>query len=378
MRHLCACALAALATVAAPAAQAQVQECSLNGEHINLNHGGMTRGKSGLVRCVDKATGVVMREETLQDGRTIGLQRWYTRGKLTSEHSVNERGNRDGLAREWNGQGVLVSEGSYANGAEVGLHRRWHDDGTLKSIAIFDGDRASARNEARARMEFTRSGRLSSLRCADRPLLERDAGPCGHQGSAVTELFHEAGGVESRVTYERGKRLREDTFWTDGKPRSSVVLSGERPSAREYSREGVLKSERVVVARNELIDRTFGDRETLVGERRTVDGRVRSETQWYLNGQKKLTTQQEDAATQAEQRFHDNGKLSFEGRYKTAERGGWSRTPIGVHKAYDASGQLRREVHFDDKGVRRRERSWSEAGQLEKDDELYEDGSRKR
>lgn len=370
--------LAAIAVAALPPAHAQLKDCTLNGESVNPDNGSTTRGKTGLMRCVNRETGELLREEELRDGQWIGIQRWFTRGKLTRERSVNARGNTEGLAREWNEQGTLISEGSYVNAAAVGVHRTWHADGQLKSLS-FHGDKPAERGgtpPAYARLEFTRAGQLSSLRCAERPQLERDAGPCGHNGAATTELYGESGRVVERVGYERGKLQRHETFWESGKPRASAELVGGQTRQREYSREGSLASERVVENRMVVLEKTYGERETLIAEKRYAGGRLQSEAQWYLNGQRRRLFTQEDATTQLEQRFHDNGKPAFEGRYRSSERG--SRTQaIDIHKSYDDKGQLRREVHHDDKGRPKRERVWNDSGQLQSDDELYEDGSRK-
>jgi len=356
---------------------AQLQDCTLDGAPVNLDHGASTRGKSGLVRCVDRQSRELLREFTLQEGNTVGLQRHYRKGRLTSEATVNDRRAREGRAREWNDQGVLVKDGQFADGRAIGVHRKWHDDGTLASLEYFSGDK-QARGGAQARMEFNRAGQLTSLRCDTQPRLERDAGPCGHQGPNTTELHGPGGALAERVSYEGGRLKRHESFWESGKPRSSAALVGNgQTQQREHSRDGQLTIERVVEGGRPVSEKHYGERETLVVERRFVEGRLQSETQWYLNGQKKRVLTPEDAKTHFEQRFHDNGKLAFEGRFRLESTGCTACRPLDVHRSFDAQGQLRRETHHDDKGRPRRDRAWNEAGQLLRDDELFEDGSRK-
>jgi hypothetical protein len=126
-----AAALAGLAP--APAALA-IQVCELNGQHVNPSNGSTTEGKTGLMRCREGEGGPVVREQELQQGRFMGLVRYYKDGVLEREHRVNEKGNRDGLAREWaraesGARPVLVREETLRDGRNVGLARTWHPSG---------------------------------------------------------------------------------------------------------------------------------------------------------------------------------------------------------------------------------------------------------
>ena len=52
---------------------------------------------TGIMRCVDRQSKVVQREDELRNGRNIGLVRTFEEGKLAQEYRVNEKGNRDGV-----------------------------------------------------------------------------------------------------------------------------------------------------------------------------------------------------------------------------------------------------------------------------------------
>jgi hypothetical protein len=90
-----------LALAALPLAAQAVQVCDLDGQHVNPAAGHTTAGKTGPMRCRDGEGGPVVRERELRNGAFIGIVRTYKDGVLQREHSVNERGNRDGLAREF-------------------------------------------------------------------------------------------------------------------------------------------------------------------------------------------------------------------------------------------------------------------------------------
>ncbi len=146
--------VAATLLAASHAAHAQIMDCELGGQPVNPSHGGTTAGKTGLMRCVDRQTRELLREEELRDGRFVGVKRWYEKGQLKREHSVNDKGNRDGRSREWNAQGVLVREGHDDNGkpswegrfvvqdrgraVPTGAHKTFDGSGRLRAEAIYD------------------------------------------------------------------------------------------------------------------------------------------------------------------------------------------------------------------------------------------------
>ena len=132
---------AVLASFAAPAFA--VESCELNGEHVNPNNGNTTAGKTGLMRCREGDSGPVVREQELKGGVFLGVVRYFDNdGGLVREHLINERGNRDGLAREYEraspgAKPSLVREETYRNGGSVGIVR---DDDVLE-----DGSRMAYR-----------------------------------------------------------------------------------------------------------------------------------------------------------------------------------------------------------------------------------------
>ena len=152
-----------------------VESCDLDGQPVNPANGYTTQGKSGLMRCRDGEGGPVVREQELKNGVFMGVVRYFKDGSLEREYRVNERGNRDGPAREWArttnaGKPVLVREETYRNGSTVGLARSWYSSGQLRRVSFHD----DASHEL-ASAEFTPQGQLSDLRCASRAVLGSDA-----------------------------------------------------------------------------------------------------------------------------------------------------------------------------------------------------------
>ena len=64
----------ALAAAAFTSHALAIQVCELNGESIDTYNGNSTKGKTGLVRCKDKDTGVVQRETELKRRLARGFE----------------------------------------------------------------------------------------------------------------------------------------------------------------------------------------------------------------------------------------------------------------------------------------------------------------
>jgi antitoxin component YwqK of YwqJK toxin-antitoxin module len=291
-----------------------VQSCEIDGQSVNPNNGNTTAGKTGLMRCRESDGGPVVREEELRNGVFIGVVRHFRGGVLEREHSVNEKGNREGRAREFaatpGATNQVLRDETLRNGTTIGVARTWLASGTLKRVS-FHGD--DGREQAVA--EFTPQAKLADLRCGTQPLLAPEADDatwCGHRGKGpvAVELYSNNGAVRGRLTQERGERRKVETLWDSGKLRDKIdYLQHEGQSAR---------------------------RET---------------------------------------RHHDNGRASTEGLRLV--KGRYDDQATGTHKGFDDQGRLRSERFYDARGRVTRERELDEAGRVLQDEELFEDGSRK-
>ena len=113
-------------------------------------------------------------------------------------------------------------------------------------------------------------------------------------------------------------------------------------------------------------------------QRWSAAGEPLSDESYYLNGQprsKAVYGEGNEARTVEITEFHDNGQRAAQGRFAVVSR--FRQIPIGLHQRFGDGGTLRAESSYDDKGRVTRERSWDAGGQLERDDEVFEDGSRK-
>lgn len=358
-----------------------IQDCKLNGQDVNPANGNTTAGKTGIMRCVDRDSGAIQREQEIKNGVFMGLNRNFDRGVLTKEYSTNERGNRHGLAREFAKDGKTVTrEETYDNGSEVGLVRTWTDEGKPERFAWYDkGEKASA--------ELNFAGRLSRLRCGDKPLLAPgidDAKLCGFNGLASkVDLFNSRGQLYSRVSFLAGKRIGAEDLYENGKPSYKLQITGDQRLEQRFAESGVLVREIVarITDRSSIkqVEKEFAESGTLKKETRwTSDGELDLVQTFFLNGQPRTKTAYSgagDARIAEESTFHDNGQRATLGRYSHSGR--YRHLPIGAHQSFNDKGQLVAETTYDDKGGLTRERSWDDSGKLERDEAVFSDGSRK-
>ncbi|MBK9442202.1 MAG: hypothetical protein IPN53_13215 [Comamonadaceae bacterium] len=385
---------AALLSAACPSALA-VQDCEFSGRHINTSNGFETAGKTGMVRCKDRDTGLMEREYEMRDGQSIGLSRYFRGGKLAREFTVTANGQHEGLEREWAANGQLVLELTNVNGRIRGLRRQWYEDGKPRKI---EWVAESAREGAV--VEYRASGQLAGLRCGPKPLLDphvNDGKLCGFDGVPSTvNLYSPKGNLRGTVVLASGIEQKATTFFADGKPELEQELLHGKAQKREiaYFEDGSKQREKLWDVSSGgpallLREAEFHASGTLVAERQYQVvaeannsgrklSRLVSEARFYLNGQ----AQQKDVYTldgttelRDTKRYTDQGKLKQQGRFALDGRS--SARPVGVHQVFFANGKQAQEDTFGTKGKVARQKIWEESGKLFSDDELFEDGSRK-
>ncbi|MBU1236566.1 MAG: hypothetical protein KJ634_11200 [Gammaproteobacteria bacterium] len=361
-----------------------VQDCELNGEYVNPANGHTTAGRTGVMKCRDRDTGELARERELRAGKFVGLERFYNRdGKLEREHRINERGNRDGLAREFFPDGRVAREETYRNGRTFGIGRNWHPNGALKRIVVRGDD---GREIAEA--EFNDRGQLQDLRCADRPVMGLyvdDKALCGHgaRKPVVSELYSDKGEVRGRVAHLAGQMTLSESLWDNGKLRDQREIGEGNQVERRFSREGVKRHETrwatTGQSRTKELEQEFHESGNLVRERHWQAGELASEKTWYLNGRMKADyryARRDGRRSVCDvSEFHDNGEMAGTGTYLMSY--GYPDRPVGTVRGFDRDGRLRKEVEYDPKGRLKRERELDEKGVVLRDDAVFEDGSRK-
>ena len=379
--------LCAMLTVLLPAmTQAAIFDCDVGGKSVNPNNGHTTAGLTGMMRCVDRDTGTLAREQELQNGKFIGLDRFYEKGNLIREHRLNEQGNKEGIARTLSPSGRLLAEENYRSGSNLGLQKHYFESGALKRLSFYDLSKNSPANmpfihtENIASLEFSENGRLAGLHCARRPVIRfekiDDTTLCGFAAESKVDLF-DRDTLRARLTLRQGEIIARTTFWPDGRPRAEAGPLDAGFHETTYRQSGQKLKEIIYVqAGNERlrsIERDFHESGQMTSEKRWADGRLNREASWYLNGQQKWVLEYRDNEM-TRREFHDNGQRSFEGRF-VRERS--ATRPIGEQLRFDDKGQLRSQYSHDERGRIAREREFDEAGKLIRDDAVFEDGSRK-
>jgi antitoxin component YwqK of YwqJK toxin-antitoxin module len=362
-----------------------VQDCELNGQAVTPNDGNTTAGKAGVMRCKERDTGLLTREQELQNGKFTGLIRRYQDGKLQTEYSENARGNRQGRFREFSPAGKVLRDETYDNGDATGLSRTYYAGGQLKRATWF-----APPNSEQAYVEFTQAGQLNALRCGDKPLLSPSADDtrlCGFSGpGSSVEFFGSRGALNARSSYVQGKRVKHETFNDNGKPSYSDEISDHTRLERYFSTTGVKRREVqwAIDGKSRLRERDqdFSDNGTLTRDRRWGEGKPVSDVTFYLNGQPRSKTEfggdgsnRDSYSWSQVADYFDSGKPSGTGRFSNGPRG--RQLPIGLHQQFNESGKVVAESTYDDNGRITREKAWDVDGKLLRDDAVFEDGSRK-
>jgi antitoxin component YwqK of YwqJK toxin-antitoxin module len=63
--------------------------------------------------------GVLLSEETLENGRRVGHRSWYPNGQLECEETYDEKVRQHGIRRRWDTNGVLLATERYEHGREI-------------------------------------------------------------------------------------------------------------------------------------------------------------------------------------------------------------------------------------------------------------------
>ncbi len=364
-----------LAALACCANAWAIPRCELNGESVNPSNGHTTAGKSGVMRCTDEDGAVRLREQTLRDGRFVGPVVMVLRDGERREYSVNERGNRHGLARTFDARGTLRRAENLDNGSASGVQKTFAPAGHLQRL-----DFAAERRNVLT-IGYLADGSISELRCAPASVVPQDREVCGHHGRASdVTLYREAGKPSGTVSHLRGRLQRTTALDEQGRlARSEELKDGRRirrvfyPSGQPRSETDFVERESGSGAGREGVAREWAESGQLTQETHWADGREQRVQQWYLNGQPKLRQEiRHEGGEQARvtERFWDNGRPAAVNVERNGRLWGWQRY-------FSEQGVLRREdEHGGERGLLLRRKRYDEQGVLERDERFLEDGSR--
>ena len=374
-RRRCA---AAISLAMAAGAALGAPQCELNGESVSPSNGHTTAGKSGLMRCTDENGPVKLREQTLVNGRFEGPVRFILQSGERREHSVNARGNRHGVVREWDAQGTLRREENLDDGQAIGEQRTFAASGRLQRLDYVVNRRVALS------IGYLDDGSISALRCAPLSLLPQDRLVCGHggQASAVT-LYRDVGQVSGTVSFLAGELVRQTVVDAQGALVRSEELrktpgEPDRRIKRVYYPSGQLRSEADLLQRNpdvlvrEGVVREWAASGQLTQQTVWVAGREQRVEQWYLNGQRKFvqTIEREGRHEQRQTTsYWDNGQRAADNAERNGRLFGWQRY-------FSETGALQREDEHGPRGVLLRRKTYNAEGAVEKDERFLEDGSR--
>lgn len=359
--------------------------CELNGKAINISNGGETAGQSGLVRCRDENTGHVQREQQLQNGKFMGLERMFDReGRLQRERTVNERGNSHGRVAEFWPNGQVRREETADNGRTQGAVRRFDASGRVERVS-FHGE-----GQELFYVEYTSKGQPARLLCPRTSVLPEDRKFCGFDGATDTPLFAESGARSAQLRYDQGRLLNATEWTTDGIVAAQQMLVDGRRVHKIFSTEGgksVLREERVFApddrtlrdTRGQLLSaKRYGASGQLIEQRSFAEGREVQAERWYLNGAVRERSTWSGTGKDARllrEMYRDDGKLA---RREQLNADQW---PVGTQQAFHDNGRLALEEQYSDPDGRGRTRltarkQWDDTGKLTADDTILEDGSR--
>ena len=351
-----------------------VQRCELNGESVNPNNGHTTAGKSGVMRCTDEDGQVRRREQTLHEGRFVGPVVMVLADGERREYSVNERGNRHGLARTFDGKGTLRKEENLEDGSNVGVQRNFAEAGYLQELHFSDQRRTVLT------IAYLADGTLKELRCAPASVVPQDREVCGHTGRASdVTLFREPGKPSGTVSYLRGQMQRLSVLDREGRLVRNEEFKDGRRIKRVFYASGKPRSETDFIERDpngpggrEGTAREWAESGQLTQETTWAQGYEQRIQQWYLNGKPKMRQQIRREGREHErtiESFWDNGKPAAVNAERNGRLWGWQ-------KYFNEDGVLVREDEHGERGLLQRRKRYNEQGALEREERFLEDGSR--
>lgn len=385
MRTLIATFCVALAWSAA--ASAQPLACEIGGAHVNPSSGSTTAGKTGIMRCRD-SDARLQREEELRDGKFVGMRAFYERDGGKRVGNVNEKGNRDGLQREFWPDGTLKREETAVDGSTIGVVRTFYASGKPQRIAHVAAREDAVPDNA---VEYHENGQFARLSCAPKIRLKETEGPCGFPDKAQSGIYSARGELVARETYEQG-RLRERITLRNGKMQANLEQTDAMRIERSYFPEsGTLRLERRTaldpdgrpLRLREGLEKEFTPSGQLLRETQWRAGLAARDGEWYQNGQKKLdvarTVIRDNGVDRVQsdlRHYWDNGKLRSE-EQRLANGNALPGRVVGTQRQYREDGSLRQEGEFNAGGWRERLREFDQAGNVTSDEAFFEDGSRK-
>lgn len=362
-----------------------IVRCELGGKSVNPNNGNETAGLTGMLRCKDEDSGKLQREQELRNGKNVGLERFFDRnGNIIKERSINERGNTQGLEKTFWPNGQVKSEETADNGQTQGAARQFYETGKLRRLSFMQDRREILE------VGLNTDGSYAELRCHTSSVLAEDRKPCGFEGKTDTALFDQYGKKRALQTWEQGKLLINIGFRENGDVESDMRFEqGRRVHKKFHDAKNQLREERIFDVSDQLLRSSQGALMALKQwsasgqitlHTRYTDGKASLTERWYLNGalkEKVTATGSANASRTLRESYTDEGKIA------SRETLNADNQVVGLRQMYFSNGNIMREDTYSEPDARGRTRlskrkEWDESGKVIADDEILEDGSRKR
>ena len=362
-----------------------IVRCELGGKSVNPNNGNETAGLTGMMRCKDEDSGKLHREQELRHGKYVGLERFYDRnGSIIKERTINERGNTQGLEKTFWPNGQVKSEETADNGQAQGVARQFNETGKLRRLSFMQDRREILE------IGFNADGSYAELRCHTSSVLPEDRKPCGFEGKTDTKIFDQNSKQRALQTWEQGKLLASVGYRDTGELESDMRFEqGRRVHKRFHDAKNQLREERIFEASDHLLRASQGALLSIkqwaasgqmVLHTRYAEGKANLTERWYLNGalkEKVAVTGSANTARTLRENYSDEGKIT------SRETLNADNQVVGLRQTYFSNGNIMREDTYNEPDGRGRTRltkrkEWDDSGKVTADDEILEDGSRKR
>jgi antitoxin component YwqK of YwqJK toxin-antitoxin module len=397
------------------------EDCKFKGKDIKTTDSGAVAKVTGTVRCSYRGETAVGIEYVYDGGLLKHVREFYRPsgkkkleyGILDPKGSAYSSDNRDGVCKTWRENGRLQQEETYSEGRLITSYR-YDESGDLDTVEMY----GKTDTEKKTRIEFTDGGKIGAIYCGTAFSEEKYRKLCGFGGVSKVALYSKDGKVEAFRTFLNGRLVETAELDAEtGKTRASdsKAVEGAEGIKSEFYPNGKVKQEKRYNSENRYhgLQKEYSEEGTLVRDAVFENGFMTEEHLYYLNGQLKAHTKRVRAGKELavdSKRYWDNGKRMFEGSYRELKRQTefwtgriWSYDdlqPMGKHTSWFESGQTASESFWDrgkkvgtwkeyerPDGLLRAESTYKNdvlvrvrtfvEGLLEKDDDLFPDGSRK-
>jgi antitoxin component YwqK of YwqJK toxin-antitoxin module len=353
--------------------------------------------KDGLEVCT--SDGRTVSETTWRKGEPQGPG-WY-RDYNDQKLEVRWRGETvEGPVKVYDKTGALLCTMTVVNGKTEGVVRELWPTGHLKQATLFKSGEQSG-----PMLQLLDDGKVVALTCGEKSFTPEDRRICGHEGSVASVQFFQFDGKQRAylAKYRAGRLLEEETVDDKGLPMTRKHVDGRVEVSRRFNDGKPFRAYATVNGDYDGDFKEWSPEGRAVEESRYAQGKLTARKRYYLNGNVKteLAVDPRSGVITARE-FYDDGKIKQAGTYQPCRNQrcfDWPK-PEGTIRDYAEDGRLVRESQYTSgeldgltrtlhrngktateetfvQGKSRKLRCWDIAGQLQLEEEYFEDGSRK-